>query len=85
MRAIRKLCLAGALLLAAHAAGADDFGAPAKRALVAQAGEGKICIQVIACGTKNGKRRQYPTPCAARDDGAKDVAPMTGASCDEGK
>jgi len=37
---------------------------------------------VIACGTKDGKRRQYPTPCAARDDGAKDVSPMEGGSCD---
>jgi hypothetical protein len=40
------------------------------------------CEQVISCGTKDGKRKEYPTPCAARDDGATNISPKTGSSCD---
>ena len=40
------------------------------------------CAQVISCGTKNGVRKQYPTPCAARDDGATNIAPKTGPTCE---
>jgi hypothetical protein len=80
MRSVGLFGLIGAILLAASGALADD-SAPVKGAPVAKDGEVQFCIQVIACGTKDGKRRQYPTPCAARADGAKDVAPMSG-SCD---
>ncbi|MFZ3357710.1 MAG: hypothetical protein WA177_03020 [Xanthobacteraceae bacterium] len=44
-----------------------------------------MCAQVISCGTKDGKVREYPTPCAAKDDGATDVHPKAGASCETGK
>lgn len=40
------------------------------------------CEQVISCGTKDGKRKEYPTPCAARDDGATDIKPKTGSTCE---
>ena len=40
-----------------------------------------ICIQVISCGTKDGKVKEYPTPCDARDDGATDIHPKNGSSC----
>ena len=81
MRSVGLFGLLGALLLATAAAWADD-AAPAKTAPPAKKDEIQFCIQVIACGTKDGKRRQYPTPCDARADGAKDVSPMVGASCD---
>ena len=81
MRSVGLFGLSGAFLLAAAVAWADD-AAPAKSAPPAKKDEIQFCIQVIACGTKDGKRRQYPTPCDARADGAKDVSPMVGASCD---
>lgn len=43
------------------------------------------CPQVISCGTKNGMRKEYPTPCAAKDDGATDISPKTGSSCSVSK
>lgn len=49
--------------------------------LLAQAKAEGFCVQVISCGTKNGKRKEYPTPCAAKDDGATDIAPKSGPSC----
>jgi hypothetical protein len=85
MRAMGQFGVVLGLLLTASASQANDFERQGKSLLVAEAKEVKFCIQVIACGTKDGKRRQYPTPCAARDDGAKDVSPMEGASCDEAK
>ena len=85
MRAIGVSGIILAMLLAAGAGQAGDFDQPGKSLRVAETKEPKFCIQVIACGTKDGKRRQYPTPCAARDDGAKDVSPMEGGSCGEVK
>ena len=86
MRAIGAFGIISAMLLAPSAGQAGDFGQRGKDRLVAETKEVKFCIQVIACGTKDGKRRQYPTPCAARDDGAKDVSPLEGGgSCDEAK
>jgi hypothetical protein len=86
MRAIGAFGFIGAMLLTAGVGQAGDFGRPEKSLRVAETKEPKFCIQVIACGTKDGKRRQYPTPCAARDDGAKDVSPLEGGgSCDEAK
>ncbi len=41
----------------------------------------QACEEVISCGLKDGKWRQYPTPCAARDDGATNVHPKTGPTC----
>ncbi|WP_080664333.1 Kazal-type serine protease inhibitor family protein [Sinorhizobium meliloti] len=31
------------------------------------------CVQVISCGLKDGKAKEYPTPCAAALDGATDI------------
>jgi hypothetical protein len=44
-----------------------------------------MCAQVISCGTKNGKVKEYPTPCDARGDGATNFHPKTGTSCDAAK
>jgi hypothetical protein len=42
----------------------------------------RACLQVIVCGTKDGQRKEYPNPCAAEDDGATNIAPKTGPSCE---
>jgi uncharacterized membrane protein len=52
---------------------------------LAQSVSKEMCAQVISCGTKDGKAREYPTPCAARDDGATNIHPKTGSACDVGK
>ena len=41
-----------------------------------------VCPQVIHCGTKNGQRREYPTKCAAEKEGATNISPKTGNSCE---
>jgi hypothetical protein len=43
------------------------------------------CVQVISCGTKNGVRKEYKTPCDAKDDGATDVSPRVGPTCEASK
>jgi len=40
------------------------------------------CTPVISCGTKDGKRKEYPDPCKAREDGATDIRPKTGPTCE---
>jgi hypothetical protein len=45
----------------------------------------EVCAQIISCGTKDGKAKEYPTPCAARDDGATDIHPKTGPVCEVSK
>jgi hypothetical protein len=40
-----------------------------------------FCVQVISCGTKDGKVKEYPTPCDAKDDGATNIHPKNGSSC----
>jgi hypothetical protein len=85
MRAFVEWGVISAMLLTAGAGQANDLDRPGKSVPVAETKEIKLCIQVIACGTKDGRRRRYPTPCAARDDGAKDVSPMEGGSCDKAK
>jgi len=45
----------------------------------------EMCAQIISCGTKDGKAKEYPTPCAARDDGATNIHPKTGPACDVSK
>lgn len=45
--------------------------------------QSKECAQVISCGTKDGKRKEYPTPCDAEKDGATDVKPKTGPTCEQ--
>jgi hypothetical protein len=46
---------------------------------------GRVCTQVITCGIKNGKPREYPNPCAAEDDGATHIRPKTGRTCQAAK
>ncbi|MEZ0056189.1 hypothetical protein ACVII1_004333 [Bradyrhizobium elkanii] len=43
--------------------------------------EKTTCPQVIHCGTKNGIVKEYPTRCAAEEDGATNIAPKTGPTC----
>jgi len=45
--------------------------------------QAEACPQVIHCGIKDGKAKEYPTPCAAEDDGATNIAPKTGGTCPE--
>jgi hypothetical protein len=45
--------------------------------------QARPCPQVIHCGIKNGKMKEYPTVCAAQDDGATNIAPRQGSSCPE--
>jgi len=65
--------------------------APANRLAAAQAGAPPaqmaqtVCAQVISCGTKDGKVKEYATPCDARADGATDIHPKTGPTCDAAK
>ncbi len=63
---------------------AADVASPQERIAqiqFAQAADQQMCAQVTSCGSKNGKRKEYPTRCAARDDGATDISPKTGATC----
>jgi hypothetical protein len=66
------------LLVAEHAAAGERLAADLH---VAPANPGAVCAQVISCGTKNGQRKEYPTPCAAKDDGATHIAPKNGPTC----
>jgi hypothetical protein len=67
------------LLSAAFFAG--HYAMAAERTHLAQAKSDRVCEQVISCGLKDGKWKEYPTPCAAADDGATNVKPKTGSSC----
>lgn len=40
-----------------------------------------VCPEVISCGVKDGKVKEYPTPCAATLDGATNIMPKMGDSC----
>lgn len=62
----------------AHASGTSvaDVGA------CKDAGSQHNCAQVISCGTKDGVAKEYPTPCAAAQDGAVKISPKTGATCE---
>jgi hypothetical protein len=81
MQTIAALIVLTAGLTAGAPAFADEFAGRH----VAQANPGRLCAQVISCGSKDGKRKEYPTPCAAQDDGATNIAPKTGPTCDESK
>jgi hypothetical protein len=72
-------------LLVGTPASATDRVARPVDARVAQANTGRMCAQVISYGTKNGVRKEYPTPCAAQDDGAINISPKTGPTCDNSK
>ena len=78
MKTIAALTIAS-IAMTGSVGAAERAGAPRTR--LAQAKPGEVCVQVISCGTKDGKRKEYPTPCAAKDDGATDIAPKSGPSC----
>jgi hypothetical protein len=40
------------------------------------------CPQIIHCGTKDGKRKEYPTKCDAEKDGATNITPKIGRTCE---
>ena len=61
---------------------ASQQTAAAERTLLAQAKSDRVCALVISCGMKDGKWKEYPTPCAASDDGATNVKPKTGPTCE---
>jgi hypothetical protein len=64
----------------------QEFNKSSGSLRVAQAKNGgSECPQVISCGTKNGVRKEYPTPCAAKDDGATDISPKVGPTCEASK
>jgi hypothetical protein len=78
MKAILAMALIS-FIAAADVAFPQQRSAPQMQ--LAQADHEEMCAQVISCGTKDGKRKEYPTPCAAKDDGATDITPKTGATC----
>jgi hypothetical protein len=79
MRTIVVLALAsGALLIAEYGFANERIAADLR---LAPAHSATLCAQIISCGTKNGQRKEYPTPCAAKDDGATHIAPKSGPTC----
>ena len=81
MQTIVALAFVAAALLTAELAFANEHVAADLR--VAPTHPAALCAQIISCGTKNGLRKEYPTPCAAKDDGATNVRPKTGPTCEE--
>jgi hypothetical protein len=75
---VALLSMAAALLIAEDAAAGERIAADLH---MVPANPERLCAQVISCGTKNGQRKEYPTPCAAKDDGATHIAPKTGPTC----
>jgi hypothetical protein len=45
-------------------------------------GNQEMCPQIISCGIKNGRMKEYPDSCVARKDGATDIQVKTGPTCD---
>lgn len=45
--------------------------------------QARECPQVIHCGIKDKKAKQYPTKCAAEDDGATNIQPKGAGPCPE--
>jgi hypothetical protein len=78
MKTIAGLLIVTVAMLGSACAG-DHAAAPGIR--LAQNKPTGLCVQVISCGTKDGKRKEYPTPCAAKDDGATDISPKSGPTC----
>ena len=77
-KTIAFACVLATLPIAAPAAAGERIAADLH---VAPANPGGLCAQVISCGTKDGQRKEYPTPCAAKDDGATHIAPKSGPTC----
>jgi hypothetical protein len=79
MQTIVRLAFGSVAFLMADYAFANDRIAADLH--VAPAHPATLCAQIISCGTKNGQRREYPTPCAAKDDGATYIVPKSGPAC----
>jgi hypothetical protein len=78
MRKTVLIAWVATLFIAEHAAAGERIAADLH---MAPANSERLCAQLISCGTKNGQRKEYPTPCAAKDDGATHIAPKTGPTC----
>ena len=85
MPTIPVLVLAIAGFLASAPASSNEAMRLLADTRLAQANSARICAQVISCGTKDGKRKEYPTPCAAQDDGATNIAPRSGPTCGDSR
>jgi hypothetical protein len=72
---MRLIWTLSAIFLATAVASAQETNRPAVK--LAQ----RVCAQVIHCGIKNGQPKEYPTRCAAQDDGATNIEPKTGPTC----
>jgi hypothetical protein len=79
MKTIVALAFASVALLTADDAFANERIAADLH--MAPAHPAALCAQVISCGTKNGQRKEYPTPCAAKDDGATHITPKSDPTC----
>jgi hypothetical protein len=79
MQTIVALAFASVALLTVECAFANERIAAELH--LAPAHPAALCAQIISCGTKNGQRKEYPTPCAAKDDGATNIAPKSGPVC----
>jgi len=47
--------------------------------------QARICLPAIHCGIKDGKAKEYPTNCAAEDDGATNITAKGAGPCPEVK
>jgi hypothetical protein len=81
MRITLAAILAGCCIFTMGAAQSREAG-QGRRYELAQT---RQCPEVVHCGVKDGKVKQYPTRCAAEDDGATNIAPMQGSSCPQPK
>jgi hypothetical protein len=79
MQTIAALAFVSVALLTAGRAFANERIAADLH--LAPAHPAALCAQIVSCGTKSGRRREYPTPCAAKDDGATHIAPKSGPTC----
>jgi len=74
---VLMIALAGSCISASNAALSRELGQDGRYRLA----QTRNCPQVIHCGIKNGQPKEYPTRCAAEDDGATNIVPKTGQTC----
>jgi hypothetical protein len=73
------IILAGGCIFTSSLALSQESGQEARYKLA----QTRPCPQVVHCGIKDKKMKQYPTKCAAEDDGATNIVPMQGSQCPE--
>ena len=61
MKTLWAITLVSGLVGSTNTSSAGEFVGAQNGVRIAQV----ACEQVISCGTKDGKRKEYPTPCAA--------------------